>query len=361
MNKKGFTLVELLAVIAILAILVIIALPNIMSMFNDARKNSFTTEVRQVYKVAQQTWITDSLMGTSEKVYSRCSSCSGKSLDLSGRTQLEYYIKIDKAGKVVEYYATDGSYQYKYNGGDLNIQDINNVQEVASLQESEIISISDSGTNAESSTCESKIYTTMGSFSYTSQVNEICFSLVDDGYTYSITEQPTFANDLSFSQTQLFLHVNYRNLRENDYIKVYSDYTKTQLLKEVKYSDKPAERANLYNYGDYWMIKLMGDVYFSLGRYDKSTVFVETSRNLSYEFRYGYLPNPTPITIRGPWITDPSVIQKLEILDGTADDLDYYLFGMIECDGTSCPVGSYQAIFIGYNNGGDDDEPQNNL
>ena len=38
MSKKGFTLVELLAVIAILAILVIIALPNILKMFNNAKK-----------------------------------------------------------------------------------------------------------------------------------------------------------------------------------------------------------------------------------------------------------------------------------------------------------------------------------
>ena len=44
MNKKGFTLVELLAVIAILAILVIIALPNVLSMYNEARKNTFVTE-----------------------------------------------------------------------------------------------------------------------------------------------------------------------------------------------------------------------------------------------------------------------------------------------------------------------------
>ena len=44
MKNKGFTLVELLAVIAILAILVIIALPNVMGMFNEAKKNSFTTE-----------------------------------------------------------------------------------------------------------------------------------------------------------------------------------------------------------------------------------------------------------------------------------------------------------------------------
>ena len=50
MNRRGFTLVELLAVIAILAILVIIALPNIMSMFNQARKNSFTTELALMKK-----------------------------------------------------------------------------------------------------------------------------------------------------------------------------------------------------------------------------------------------------------------------------------------------------------------------
>ncbi|UKI58404.1 MAG: prepilin-type N-terminal cleavage/methylation domain-containing protein [Clostridium sp.] len=38
MNKKGFTLVELLAVIAILAILVLVAVPNVLGMFNNAKK-----------------------------------------------------------------------------------------------------------------------------------------------------------------------------------------------------------------------------------------------------------------------------------------------------------------------------------
>ena len=37
MKNKGFTLVELLAVIAILAILVIIALPNVLKMFNQRK------------------------------------------------------------------------------------------------------------------------------------------------------------------------------------------------------------------------------------------------------------------------------------------------------------------------------------
>ena len=39
MKKRGFTLVELLAVIAILAILVLISLPNVVGMFNNAKKS----------------------------------------------------------------------------------------------------------------------------------------------------------------------------------------------------------------------------------------------------------------------------------------------------------------------------------
>ena len=66
MKRKGFTLVELLAVIAILAILVIIALPNVMGMFNNAKENSFKTEVKEVYKVAQQTWMQDSMFKNDE-------------------------------------------------------------------------------------------------------------------------------------------------------------------------------------------------------------------------------------------------------------------------------------------------------
>ena len=52
-SKKGFTLIELLAVISILAILIIIALPNIIKMFNEARKGTFETEVKTIYKQAK--------------------------------------------------------------------------------------------------------------------------------------------------------------------------------------------------------------------------------------------------------------------------------------------------------------------
>ena len=67
-NKKGFTLVELLAVISILAILVIIALPNVMGMFNEAKKKSFLTEVRTLAKETTSKVVTSSLNSNNEHV-----------------------------------------------------------------------------------------------------------------------------------------------------------------------------------------------------------------------------------------------------------------------------------------------------
>ena len=54
-KRMGFTLVELLAVIAILAILVIIALPNIIEMFNNAKKRILSNEFRIVYNTDDET------------------------------------------------------------------------------------------------------------------------------------------------------------------------------------------------------------------------------------------------------------------------------------------------------------------
>ena len=136
MKKKGFTLVELLAVIAILAILVIIALPNVMGMFNQAKKNSFTTELQDIYNAAVQQRIADSLGSTRQNVYARLDGdiddnkintsdeYQPKELDLSGRKSLRYVIIFNKAGAVTEYYASDGSYIFGYKGTGLAIEDI---------------------------------------------------------------------------------------------------------------------------------------------------------------------------------------------------------------------------------------------
>ena len=101
MKNKGFTLVELLAVIAILAILVIIALPNVLRMFNDAKKNSFLTEAKTIYGEAGKKYISDSITspGNNEHVYCKSKTDSLNPLSLSGRG-INYYIKTDSNGNV---------------------------------------------------------------------------------------------------------------------------------------------------------------------------------------------------------------------------------------------------------------------
>lgn len=47
-NKKGFTLVELLAVIVILAIILAIAIPGISGIINNARKGAFESDVKMI-------------------------------------------------------------------------------------------------------------------------------------------------------------------------------------------------------------------------------------------------------------------------------------------------------------------------
>ena len=69
MKNKGFTLVELLAVIAILAILVIVAMPNVLGMFNQAKVSSFVTEVQKIMDTAVTTFTKDALFNSGESVF----------------------------------------------------------------------------------------------------------------------------------------------------------------------------------------------------------------------------------------------------------------------------------------------------
>ncbi len=106
-DKKGFTLVELLAVIAILAILVIIALPNVLSMFRNAKKNTFTNEVQNLVRSAEDKYLTTSLLSGNNT----CFDSKTNKLDMTGRDDLVYVIKLTNKGKVTEVKVADKSYQ----------------------------------------------------------------------------------------------------------------------------------------------------------------------------------------------------------------------------------------------------------
>ncbi len=143
MKKKGFTLVELLAVIAILAILVIIALPNIMGIFNNAKKSSFLTEAKRIYRGAEQAYVKDAFSSSGSKIYAKCKNGCSNELDMDVRDDLEYYIEINSSGKIVKYYIKDNSYQFKYDG-EMTINDIKDAQDIGILSESEILVIDNS-------------------------------------------------------------------------------------------------------------------------------------------------------------------------------------------------------------------------
>lgn len=115
MNKKGFTLVELLAVIAILAILVIIALPNILEMYRTARKNIFLNEVQSIYDSSRKKYMLNQFKGSSEEeIYTNTDS--SKKLDLQGGTGgdgFKYCVIVDANGNITNIKVTNGTYKYE--------------------------------------------------------------------------------------------------------------------------------------------------------------------------------------------------------------------------------------------------------
>lgn len=106
-NKRGFTLVELLAVIAILAILVIIALPNIMGLYNSAMKNSFAVDVNSMVKGTKELYMRREL---SNQKTNEISSEGEIQLDGYASDRYTYTFKLDGSGNVTSLNVSNGKY-----------------------------------------------------------------------------------------------------------------------------------------------------------------------------------------------------------------------------------------------------------
>ena len=105
-NKKGFTLVELLAVIAILAILVVIALPNVINMYNKAQKETFLTEAKKVYSESEKKFISNSISNKQTKIIN---SEDNTKLDMTGK-KLQYCVILNNSGKVTSMKVSNGKW-----------------------------------------------------------------------------------------------------------------------------------------------------------------------------------------------------------------------------------------------------------
>ena len=124
MNKKGFTLVEILAVISILVILVIIAVPNIMKLFEKAKKESFVTNARNVYRLVSSKFTEESLKGNKIDIIN---SRGENKLDMNLKEDIDYCIILDNRGEVDKIAVGDSEYY-------IILQQINNINDINVLE-----------------------------------------------------------------------------------------------------------------------------------------------------------------------------------------------------------------------------------
>ena len=112
-NKKGFTLVELLAVIVILAVVILIAVTAVIPRMNDARKGAFADEAMAYIRGAQEAYV-ESQMGESE--VSTCYTVAWLNANKIDKKDSTYegYVTLDANGKGTAYITNN---KYMINGG----------------------------------------------------------------------------------------------------------------------------------------------------------------------------------------------------------------------------------------------------
>ena len=150
-NRKGFTLVELLAVIAILAILVIIALPNVINMYNKAQKQTFLTEARNVYREAERKFLANSISGKNTKVFN---SEDSTKLDMNGK-KLQYCVVLNNSGKVSDMKVSNGKWVASLNGKAIDELTIDDLED-GNLDDYECVSATDESCFAYTTFTESE-------------------------------------------------------------------------------------------------------------------------------------------------------------------------------------------------------------
>ena len=111
LNKKGFTLVELLAVIVVLALIMVLTVPSVLTAMNSARQSSFLLYAGKMIESAQGKYQSKLLIGTPDTCYPLESLSDNSSTQYKGVVKVTYDEKNTAIFKIQMY---DNSYQIGY-------------------------------------------------------------------------------------------------------------------------------------------------------------------------------------------------------------------------------------------------------
>lgn len=114
MKKKGFTLVELIAVIALLSIIMLLIVPNVANYLNSSKKTLFYDNVVNMFKSATTTFMYQ------DDPTNTTFSNNGVKLDVDVESEYVYTIKVNNYGEVISIDVNNGVYSYNKSSGDIN-------------------------------------------------------------------------------------------------------------------------------------------------------------------------------------------------------------------------------------------------
>lgn len=115
MNKKGFTLVELLAVIAILAILILLVTPNILKMFNEGKESVFVQQAQRVMEASNTKFMSVSLKKPGAYIFTNLKDATGDNVENLNLTNdsVTYCVKMNNEGNVTYLHVSSDTYSIK--------------------------------------------------------------------------------------------------------------------------------------------------------------------------------------------------------------------------------------------------------
>lgn len=106
-NKKGFTLVELLAVIVILGVLLLIAVPSVTNIINNSKKKAFVSAAKLMIENVESA---ASIEITTEGAFSKGCYININSIELERGNKGTGYVIVDANGKGKIYYNENNYY-----------------------------------------------------------------------------------------------------------------------------------------------------------------------------------------------------------------------------------------------------------